>query len=68
LFFAKFLALFIFIVFRCDNKLGRIRRARKRIQPFFHGSIHTARPAFDLKDSTLQHLGGVMDIIGEMVS
>jgi hypothetical protein len=68
LLFAKLLALFIFIVFGCDNKLGQIRRARKRIQPFFHGSIHTARPAFDLKDSTLQHLGGVMDIIGEMVS
>jgi hypothetical protein len=68
LLFAKFLALFIFIVFGCHNQRRRFGRARKSVQPFLHGSIHTARPAFDLEDSTLQHLGGIMDIIGEMVS
>jgi hypothetical protein len=55
-------------MFGCDNKLGWFRRARKRIQPFFHGRIHMTRPAFDLENSLLQNLGGVMNIIGEMVS
>jgi hypothetical protein len=68
LLFAKLLALFIFIAFRCHNKSRRFRRTRKRIQPFLHGSIHMTRPAFDLEDSSLKNLGGVMDVIGGMIS
>jgi hypothetical protein len=52
----------------CDNKSGWIRRARKGIQPFFHGRIHMTRPAFDLEDSLLHHLGSVMDVIGWIIS
>jgi hypothetical protein len=64
----QLLALFIFILFGCHNKTGRFWRTRKSTQPFLYRRIDTTRPAFELEDSLLKNLGGVMNIIGGVIS